>query len=259
MGEIGEYKSSCSIRYTVSFTLLVVLLVLSATTFIVIAWCLVMFVLRPLTESVAAIQEERLIPFCSSYELNYLAATYNAVFEENASTRLHLKSKAERDQLTGLLNRSAFDDLVEFYRGANEELAFLIMDVDNFKTVNDTYGHAVGDLALQRVATKLEECFRSNDFPIRYGGDEFVVIMTEISPEQRGVIERKVDYINSSLQNPDEGDSIPKLSVSVGVAFSKKVLTMICLNVQMELCTIQNKMEDVDIHLHNRGDSYEKE
>lgn len=179
------------------------------------------FVLKPLTVSITAIQNEKLIPYSSSYELNYLAETYNMVYEENATTRLHLKSKAERDELTGLLNRSTFNDLVEFYKHAKEQLAFLIIDVDKFKTVNDTYGHAIGDAALKRVAALLEECFRSNDFPIRYGGDEFVVIMTELSKEQKGVIERKINCINTSLQNISEEDEIPKLSISVGTAVSE--------------------------------------
>ena len=80
-------------------------------------------------------------------------------------------------------------------------MAFLLIDVDNFKTVNDTYGHAVGDLALKKVASLLEECFQSNDFPVRYGGDEFAVIMTEITAEQKGVIERKLQYLNRVLQS----------------------------------------------------------
>lgn len=196
-----------------------VFLAMSILNFGVIAICLSRFVLKPLTVSIAAIQEEQLIPYSRSYELNYLAATYNTVYEENASTKLHLKNKAERDELTGLLNRSAFNSLVEFYKNANEPLALLIMDVDYFKTVNDTYGHAVGDLALKKVANLLQECFRSNDFPVRYGGDEFVVIMTELNPEQKGVIMRKISYINDTLQHTK--DDIPPLSVSVGVAFSE--------------------------------------
>jgi len=224
LGEIDDYKLTCSRRYGMWFTLVVILLLSSAATFIVIAVSLTRFVLHPLEEAIHAIREEKLIPVCKSYELNYLAVTYNAVFEDNASTRLHLKNKAERDELTGLLNRSAFNSLVEFYKNASENLALLIIDVDNFKTVNDTYGHAVGDLALKKVASLLTECFRSNDFPVRYGGDEFTVIMTEIGQEQKGVIERKLKYINNSLQSLVD-EQIPKLSVSVGVAISEHGFT----------------------------------
>lgn len=219
LGEVGQYKALISKIYKFSFVVLMCLLALSALNFIIIAVCLFRLVLYPLDLSIKSIQEESTIPLCKSYEINYLATTYNMIYEKNASTRLHLKNKAERDELTGLLNRSAFNDLVEFYKDASEELAFLIMDVDYFKKVNDEYGHAIGDLALKKVASLLNECFRANDFPIRYGGDEFVVIMTELNPGQRGVIERKLKYINEALQR-DDGDEIPKLSVSVGVAFS---------------------------------------
>ncbi len=219
LGDVGEYKVLVSKKYQSSFTGLMFLLALSAINFIVIAVCLFRLVLHPLDNSIAAIQEEKTIPMCLSYELNYLAATYNVVYEQNATTRLHLKNKAERDELTGLLNRTAFNDLVDFYKNASEELALLIIDVDNFKTVNDTYGHEIGDRALKRVASLLGECFRANDFPVRYGGDEFVVIMTELTHGQKGVIERKLQYINEILQRGDS-DGMPKLSVSVGVAFS---------------------------------------
>lgn len=221
LGEVGEYKTLVSRRYNLSFSILMVLLSASAINFIVIAVCLFRLVLRPLDLSISAIQEEKTIPLCKSYELNYLAVTYNLTYEQNASTRMHLKNKAERDELTGLLNRAAFNDLTDFYKDANEELALLIIDVDNFKTVNDTYGHEIGDLALKKVSSLLGECFRSNDFPIRYGGDEFVVIMTELTHEQKGVIERKLNYINETLQI-DDATEVPKLSVSVGVAFSAK-------------------------------------
>lgn len=221
LGEVGAYKAFCSKRYQFSFLLLMILLALSVFIFAIIAVCLFRLVLQPIEVSIAAIREEKLIPLCNSYEINYLAATYNIAYEENATTRLHLKNKAERDELTGLLNRSAFNGLVDFYKAANEELAFLIIDVDDFKTVNDTYGHAIGDLALQKVASLLKECFRANDFPIRYGGDEFVVIMTELGSEQKGVIKRKLEYINAALQSPDS-DELPKLSVSIGVAFSQR-------------------------------------
>lgn len=221
LGEVGEYKALISRRYQMSFLALMFLLALSVLNFLVIVICLFGLVLHPLDLAINAIQEEKTVPLCRGYELNYLALTYNLTYEQNASTKLHLKNKAERDELTGLLNRGAFNDLVDFYKNANEELAFLIMDVDNFKTVNDTYGHAIGDLALKKVASLLSECFRSNDFPIRYGGDEFVVIMTGLTKGQSGVIERKLKYINETLQIKDSTE-VPVLSVSVGVAFSNK-------------------------------------
>lgn len=220
-GGLTSYKAERSLMYRIAFGGLMALLVASLLIFNVIVYCLFKYVLRPLEASIKAIQEDKKIPFSNSYELNYLASTYNEVFEDNVNTRLHLKSKAERDELTGLLNRGAFNSLTDFYANSNESIAFMIIDVDYFKTVNDTYGHQVGDVALQKVATLLKKSFRSDDFIIRYGGDEFCVIMTELDIEgHRGIIERKLNYINEILQNPTE-ENIPKLSISVGVAFSK--------------------------------------
>lgn len=219
LGELGAYKQTCATQYNRAFKLLICLIIAAALNFAVIAFCLHALILHPLKVSIDAMQKEKPVPGFSSYELNFLAETYNKVFEDNAATRLHLRQKAERDELTGLLNRSAFNDLADFYKNATESLACMIIDVDKFKEVNDTYGHQTGDLALKRVAELLKGCFRANDFPVRYGGDEFVVIMTEIAPEQRGVIERKLNYINETLQNIME-EGMPKLSVSVGIAFS---------------------------------------
>ena len=216
---IDVYKNDCARKYYFSFVLLVVLLALSAVTFAVIAFTLIKFILVPLSVSIESIKSDQRIPSFISYELNYLAATYNDVFEENEQTKLDLQSKAERDELTGLLNRSAFNNLVNFYKKAHGRLALLVIDVDHFKNVNDTRGHAMGDVALKKIASLLEESFRSNDFPIRYGGDEFVVIMAGLGPDNKDVIINKIQHMNDVLQNPDKDDA--KLSLSVGIAFSE--------------------------------------
>lgn len=219
LGELAEYKSECTAKYRVAFAVLMLLLAFSVITFSIITICLFKLILKPLTTSIDAIKEKQHIPYSKSNELNYLAATYNTVYEENAQTRRQLKNKADRDELTGLLNRSAFNELVDIYKNVKEDIAFLLIDVDHFKSINDTYGHSVGDMALQRVAALLEESFRSNDFPIRYGGDEFAIIMTEFGEAQKAVLERKIKYINDALLNPTD-DRIPKFSLSFGIAFS---------------------------------------
>lgn len=182
---------------------------------------IIFLVILPITSYVKSMKSEERLKPRGSLEFLYFAETYNNIFEKNAVAKLSLKEKAEHDKLTGLLNREAFESLIEFYRTSNEKMALLIIDVDKFKTVNDTYGHKVGDLALKRVADLLHQSFRSNDFPVRYGGDEFVVLMIDIEISQRSIIEQKINYINELLQNP-EGDELPRLSISVGVAFSRK-------------------------------------
>ena len=92
--------------------------------------------------------------------------------------------------------------------------------VDYFKTVNDTCGHAAGDDTLKKIASLLTTTFRSSDYVCRIGGDEFAVIMVEMTSDLRYTIQEKIDAANEALQQADDG--LPKVSLSVGVAFSDR-------------------------------------
>ncbi len=100
-----------------------------------------------------------------------------------------------------------------------EPLALLIIDVDKFKLVNDGYGHEIGDQVLQKVAKLLEDSFRATDFPARIGGDEFAVIVTNVTVEMKSMIENKINSLNEMLLHPT--DDLPAVSLSVGGAFSE--------------------------------------
>jgi diguanylate cyclase (GGDEF)-like protein len=98
-----------------------------------------------------------------------------------------LREQAVRDVLTGLFNRRYLEETLqrEFSRARRENLAvsILIMDVDHFKHINDTYGHQAGDYVLQEFGRLLQECVRLEDIVCRFGGDEFVVVMPGASAE----------------------------------------------------------------------------
>jgi diguanylate cyclase (GGDEF)-like protein len=128
--------------------------------------------------------------------------------------------KADHDSLTGLRNRAAFSDLCEKLRSAHRPLGLLVIDVDKFKDVNDTYGHETGDRALIQVAQVLVEHFRAEDCVVRYAGDEFVVLLPGMTAEKFPTIGDKLDEINRLLQNPPH--DLPSLSISVGAAFSPR-------------------------------------
>ncbi len=83
-----------------------------------------------------------------------------------------------------------------------------------------TYGHGVGDKALQEIANKLKKQFGTGNSVIRLGGDEFVVLLPRMLENQFTFIQKKVQLINTELQNPQ--NNLPKMSVSAGVAFSTK-------------------------------------
>ena len=144
-----------------------------------------------------------------------MARAYNAIFDANHVTQSKLLHEADHDALTGLYNRGAFKKYIAERHG--EPLAVAIIDIDNFKGVNDQYGHEVGDHVLQRVAKALRDSFRTTDFPCRLGGDEFIVVMLEITPANRDVIMRKAKDIARTLQVA-EGDT-PAIYISAGVAF----------------------------------------
>jgi len=111
-------------------------------------------------------------------------AAIAAVAIDNSALFADLQALAERDPLTGLLNRRAFDAraVTEIERCKRERrcAAYVLVDVDDFKSVNDSRGHAFGDAVLTRVARTLSRCSRPQDVVGRFAGDEFVVLFTGI-------------------------------------------------------------------------------
>lgn len=117
-----------------------------------------------------------------------------------------------------LLNRRSFDQLLSLYEKDRSSFALILADVDVFKQINDTCGHDMGDRILKRVAALLHTTFRSIDYVCRIGGDEFAVIMVDMSRELYYTIPDKIAEINGLLAVPEDG--LPAVSLSAGVAFS---------------------------------------
>lgn len=135
----------------------------------------------------------------TAFSTNAEAAAANA----RAAARDAYKTKelAYRDGLTGLWNRRAYDDrLRELTEGGTQNGAVLMLDVDRFKEVNDSFGHEAGDQALIGVGEAILRSIRQSDFGARYGGDEFVVLMpgmdlgaaTEVAERIRGTIKKEL-------------------------------------------------------------------
>ena len=107
----------------------------------------------------------------------------------------HLEYQTQTDSLTGLFNRRAFEKKIgeEFERSKRYEhpLSVLIFDIDNFKIINDTYGHHGGDAALIKISEILRDKTRRSDFPSRYGGEEFVLILPDTDQESSLQVAKK--------------------------------------------------------------------
>lgn len=171
-------------------------------------------------------------------EYHWFRATFSEIIQENG-TQSHilivlediddsyresqgLRYQANHDLLTHLLNRTAFQTAL------NEELekltpdsnaALLLLDLDDFKKVNDSAGHNQGDLALIKLSSTLKNVFRDSDIIGRLGGDEFIIWMNPVSKDSE-MIERKVREINRLLKLPEPNiHSRLQLSSSVGITY----------------------------------------
>lgn len=177
-----------------------------------------LLVISPLLRAVLQIREEQPIPVHGSYEFRFLAKTYNLMYEVHRASREQLAFEASHDKLTGVYNRTGFDHLLKNINLAN--CALVLLDVDDFKTINDTYGHDMGDRVLQRVTTVVGRCFRAQDFLCRMGGDEFAVLVNAMNVSQTTLLRQKIDNINHSLNCWQDG--MPPVSISVGICFGEQ-------------------------------------
>lgn len=134
-----------------------------------------------------------------------------------------LKEAATRDGLTGVLNRSEFTRLAEKQiRGAaqrGESYALLLLDLDHFKRINDTHGHAIGDEVLANVAAAVSRCLGPRDLFCRYGGEEFAALLPGASPAVAGVVaERVLRAVRGVTVWTPAGPLRPTTSVGIAAA-----------------------------------------
>lgn len=149
-------------------------------------------------------------------------AQHMAVAIERKELLARLQQHALYDELTALPRRELFYDrcrqaLVNARRHGSK-LAVCYLDLDNFKPVNDQYGHAIGDVLLQQVAQRLQQAVRQVDTVARFGGDEFVLLLTELQSEVQA--QAIADKVLKSLQQPFLFGSVSlQITLSIGMVF----------------------------------------
>jgi diguanylate cyclase (GGDEF)-like protein len=148
--------------------------------------------------------------------------SHNRVIADSYGELRKAEQSAVTDALTGLGNRHTMEDAFprEIERSVRDgrKLALIMLDLDNFKVLNDRYGHVVGDRVLAAIARTLKRQFRPDDILVRYGGDEFAVLLPNVSEGQAlAIAERTREAVASENLSLREDDTL-NVSVSIGVA-----------------------------------------
>ncbi len=218
--EIVSYFEENKVNFFISFGLLP-LLVLS------LIWSLLRhYIMKPMEKLRQYAYYQSMIPKAFGVkELESIRSSMVQTFTRLEAEQKELYEIARTDELSGLANRNALNEflgrLIADSERAGNEFAFIFLDLDHFKDVNDSLGHQVGDELLKGVASLIHEVLRSNDFVARVGGDEFVIVLQRYSSliELINIIERIQEHLNIPLVI----QTYPiEITSSMGIAFYPK-------------------------------------
>lgn len=164
------------------------------------------------------------IPLCVF--LIYIQHHINRLLKYLYSYQEQIKSMANRDALTGLFNRRHFEEAADLMakraRRAHLNLCMIMIDIDHFKSINDRFGHPVGDMVIKETAKTLAGAFRETDLVARLGGEEFVALLSEQNPlaGEHAAERARKSIENSEIKLPGLSESI-KFTASFGLAVMK--------------------------------------
>ena len=179
------------------------------------------FLVKPLEgEPFWLLLSARVIDF--EYEIALYMAFQNIT--DRKKKELQLFDQATRDPLTKCYNRRQFDELakneIQRSRRYNHPFCLFMIDADHFKNVNDTHGHAVGDLVLQALADCCRRTLRESDIIARFGGEEFVILLPEVTIENAHRVTERLRIKISKLVVKNELDQDVRFTVSIGLVSS---------------------------------------
>jgi len=159
-------------------------------------------------------------------------------------TQEKLKVMAIRDPLTGVFNRNFFNEIIaneiERTKRYGEKFLIVIMDIDNFKQINDNHGHLIGDWVLKECALILEKSIRASDLLVRFGGDEFLIVSRGGDFKECNVLISRINELTSDWNKEQTGLDF-RLSVSSGCALFEEGKDLMEVIKEADLRMYQNK------------------
>lgn len=195
-----------------------IVIALQVTGIFFLVWLTSRLGIHPVLNAVDRIKSNSPIPEVGANEFRYLASAYNKMYEVYKNSLERLNFEVSHDSLTGAYNRAGYELIATSLDVKSSYM--LLIDVDDFKSINDTYGHDVGDRVLVKLVDVLKNNFRSDDYICRIGGDEFVVFMVHMKEKNDDLVAGKLKRISEALS--EEGD-LPKITLSVGVTHGTDV------------------------------------
>jgi diguanylate cyclase (GGDEF)-like protein len=182
-------------------------------------------IIFPEVRSASLVVHSSDVAFKCGFSLNLVKQKIVDKLEKVQKSLEKTEKIASTDALTKLYNRTFFESMFNVYideaRNANQHLSILLLDIDCFKKVNDTYGHLIGDQVIKYVALVIRNSLRNSDVAVRYGGDEILIVLTgtpvgaavKIAERMRNAIKKLI-----SLTTADDQEITLSLTVSIGCA-----------------------------------------
>ncbi len=214
-GRIDEGRRATEKSLLWVWILIILLLALN----VLIALVLHLLVKKPLERFLVNINEKSMLSETGTYEFKHLARVYNTIYKEKVMFRY----QAEHDAMTGLQNRgSAIEQICEYIRREDDAGILILLDMDDLKGINDTYGHDQGDRGIVGIARTLKEHFRHSDVVARLGGDEFMVYLPGAAKDREKISLSLADLLKKVSEIWVGGEDGRYIHCSIGCTVQAK-------------------------------------